>query len=72
VSFSADGRLLATGSHDAQAVIWDVATGRALTAFRGADSIYGWVELDGKWLVTVTDGPALRACALRRRDRRRP
>lgn len=41
VSFSADGALALSGSHDNTVKVWDVETGRMLKTFRGHDS---WVR----------------------------
>jgi len=41
VSFSADGSLVLSGSHDNTVKVWEVLTGRTLKTFRGHDS---WVR----------------------------
>lgn len=58
VAISPDGRLLATGSWDHSAKIWDVATGRALRKLEGGHSGYiNSVEFssDGRQLLTASD-----------------
>jgi WD40 repeat protein/serine/threonine protein kinase len=41
VSFSTDGRMIVSGSHDNTVKVWDADSGRALNTFRGHDS---WVR----------------------------
>lgn len=54
VAFSPDSRLLATGSHDCQAAIWDLATGRCLHRLQGHDqTVYSLAfSPDGRLLAT--------------------
>src|SRR5947207_185998 len=54
VSFSADGRFVATGSADNTAIPWDAGTGDKLQTFAGHTSLVSSVSLsgDGKRLAT--------------------
>ncbi len=55
VSFSADGNLIVSGSHDNTVKVWDADSGRTLNTFRGHDS---WVRScafspDGRTVVSA-------------------
>jgi WD40 repeat protein len=55
VSFSADGKMIVSGSHDNTVKVWDADSGRALNTFRGHDS---WVRScafspDGRTVVSA-------------------
>jgi sugar lactone lactonase YvrE len=57
VAFSPDGRLLATGSYDRTARLWEVASGREITALRGHKGFVSFVlsvafSPDGRLLAT--------------------
>ena len=58
VAFSPDGALIATGSKDETARIWDVATGRLLRVLRGHRDEVTEVAFssDGRWLLTAGNG----------------
>jgi hypothetical protein len=57
VSYSPDGKRLATSSNDGTAKVWDVATGRTLMTLRGHSGPVGSVVYspDGKRLATASD-----------------
>jgi WD40 repeat protein/serine/threonine protein kinase len=55
VSFSADGKMIVSGSHDNTVKVWDADSGRSLNTFRGHDS---WVRScafspDGRTVVSA-------------------
>jgi WD40 repeat protein len=54
VAFSPDGRILATGSWDTMARLWEVATGREIAALRGHEDQVSSVAFspDGRTLAT--------------------
>jgi WD40 repeat protein len=54
VAFSPDGRILATGSWDKTARLWEVATGRQIAALRGHEETVSSVAFspDGRTLAT--------------------
>jgi WD40 repeat protein len=58
LSFSGDGRLLASGSFDGSAKLWDTATGAVLSSLKHG-SLVSRVALspDGKTMVTSAAGP---------------
>lgn len=61
VTFSADGKWLATGSADGQARLWDAATGSEVRTFTGHRDVVSSVALsaDGRSLATASfDGAA--------------
>ncbi|MFF4219436.1 nSTAND1 domain-containing NTPase [Streptomyces nondiastaticus] len=62
VTFSPDGKSLATGSFDGTARIWDVATGKPLTTLTGHSAPVRSVAFspDGKTLATSSDDRATR------------
>jgi WD40 repeat protein len=62
LSFSPDGRTLASASYDRTAKLWDLMTGRELRALRGHDSIVTGVAFtpDGRTLATVGFSDGLR------------
>lgn len=55
VAFSADGRLLASGSVDGRIILWDAKTGRVLRSLSVAKSAVRGAALspDGRWLATT-------------------
>jgi hypothetical protein len=57
-SFSADGALLATGSSDNTARIWDVATGKEKQKFEGSPASPSF-SLDNRWLLSNGRGAAV-------------
>jgi WD40 repeat protein/DNA-binding SARP family transcriptional activator len=58
VSFSRDGRFVATTSHDATARVWDVATGEAVAVLRHRSKVSRAVfSANGRFLLTAS-GPA--------------
>lgn len=62
VSLSGDGKLLATGSVDGTAILWEAAAGKKLRTFSGHSHWVMGVSLsgDGKHLVTASiDGKAI-------------
>ncbi|HYF66138.1 MAG TPA: hypothetical protein VD886_25140 [Herpetosiphonaceae bacterium] len=61
VAFSPDGTLLAAGSSDASAGIWDVATGRHVLALNGQTDYIGSVAFspDGRQVLTASTDQTL-------------
>jgi WD40 repeat protein len=62
VAYSADGKVLASGSRDQTVWTWDVQTGRPLAIFRDhKGSIEGLaVSPDGRWVASSHEPPELR------------
>jgi WD40 repeat protein len=53
VAISPDGKMLATGSFDKTARLWDLATGKEIRVFPHSDGVQCLaLSQDGKWLVT--------------------
>jgi WD40 repeat protein len=48
VAFSADGKLLASGSGDAAVRLWDMTTGRVMATLRGHTSAVSSVAFSGE------------------------
>jgi WD40 repeat protein len=61
VALSADGKLLAAGSFDDTAWLWDIASGRAIQRFKGHESAVMALAFsrDGKWLFTGSQDAAV-------------
>lgn len=57
VRFSPDGKLVATGSEDSTARVWDARTGQQIAEYTAHGGTVNWVEFspDGKRLVTASD-----------------
>jgi WD40 repeat protein len=62
LSFSRDGRMLASGSFDSSIKLWDVATGRELHMLTGHDGLVSTLEFsaDGKFLVSGSEDGSVR------------
>ena len=62
VSFSPDGRLLATGGRDNTVKIWDSATGQALQSLEGHQKPVLTVAFspDGRWLASGSGDNSVR------------
>ena len=61
LAFSADSKILASGSHDGTIFTWDVATGSELTTFKGHEN---WIKAltfspDGKTLASGSEDGAI-------------
>ena len=57
LAFSADSKILASGSHDGTILTWDIATGTKLTTLKGHDN---WIKAltfspDGKTLASGSE-----------------
>jgi eukaryotic-like serine/threonine-protein kinase len=62
VSFSRDGKRLATASADGTARLWDIESGQTLATFRGHTGDVNMANLspDGRWLATAGDDRTVR------------
>lgn len=62
VSYSLDGKRLATASADGTARLWDTESGRQLAVFRGHKGDVNMAKLspDGRWLATAGDDGIVR------------
>lgn len=60
--FSANGRLLITGSHDRTARVWDAVTGTAISVLRGHSGalLHAALSSDGRYAVTLAADSTLR------------
>ena len=61
LSYSADGRRLASGSEDKTVKVWDAQTGQELLTFKGHSDLVSGVAFspDGKHLASGSRGPVL-------------
>jgi WD40 repeat protein len=66
IQFSADGKQVLTGSEDYRAIVWDVDSGKQISAPMQHDAQVQWASFskDGKWVATVSQIPFSRIATL--------